>query len=65
VFIREKVLGSMGLTEEQDSSNIVNIGEAASKFIDAGVDYERLIPTSNLMKETTGLSTFHFFFKQI
>jgi len=49
----------MGLTkEEKDSSNIDNIGEAASVLIDAGVDYEHLIPTSNLMKETTSLSTF-------
>ena len=49
----------------KDSSRIVNTGEAVSVLIDADVDYERLIIPSNLMEETTGLSTFHFVFKRI
>ena len=56
----------MGLTKEgKDSSRIVNIGEAVSVWIDADVDYERLIIPSNLMEETTILSTFYFVFKRI
>ena len=49
----------------KDSSRIVNIGEAVSVWIDADVDYERLIIPSNLMEETTNLSIFHFVFKRI
>jgi len=49
----------------KDSSMIANIGEAVSLLIDADVDYERLILPSNLMEETTRLSTFYFVFKRI